>query len=555
MQTDSPQQAPHALPKRFGRYNIVRPLSKGGMAYVFEARRESLEGVAPRVALKVILPEHRDSETFKQLFINEARLGASMHHQNLVQIQDFDCQDETYYLVMEYVEGLTLRKVIALCERAKVPIPMGVIAEIGRQACDGLHFAHTATDDSGTPLKLVHRDIKPSNLILSPHGVVKVLDFGISKGVLREEREGSVKGTWGYMAPEQASGLDIGPQADVFGLATVLYELAALEPMFEDQSKEEIRHLLQDDHAARVAAMLEAEDYGALIGVLVRGLQRDPAARFETAQDFGRALSALLPDPITARDSVVAFVRQVEGLDPDKPVPEIAADAPPVVVPPVGDSQEGSLVHQAGMGANPHVGGFVTFLAGIVLSLVILTAVTAVLVALLGRAMTDFQGDGTANSIVPIAQGTPPGPARPLAVDEPAGPAGAGAPGEDRPPPVASRRAVHRVPPPPKPQGTSEPQPADVATTQTTPPPAPVVPAPAPTDAATGTVVIDAKQDAEVYIAGKFIDTVPVRKDLPVGSYEVVLVAADGRRRMFSVDVIAEQRTKKVWDFDRMEWR
>jgi len=231
MTAAAPAEQPASL-ERLGRYRIVRPLSKGGMALVYEARRESLAGVSPRVAIKLILPEHAASQTYKELFINEARLGASMQHQNLVQIQDFDCEGETWFLVMEYVEGLTLRRLIGICARFGIQMPLSVIADLGRQAADGLHHAHTASDDQGQALELVHRDIKPSNLILSPHGVVKVLDFGISKGRLREERSGSVKGTWGYMAPEQAAGEEVSPAADVFGLATVLYELASQQPMF-----------------------------------------------------------------------------------------------------------------------------------------------------------------------------------------------------------------------------------------------------------------------------------------------------------------------------------
>lgn len=306
--------------ERLGRYRIVRPLSKGGMALVFEARRESLAGVAPRVAIKVILPEHAQSETFRDLFKNEARLGANMHHQNLVQIQDFDQVDDLFFLVMEYVEGITLRQIVSLCARASVPIPLGVIAEIGRQACDGLHYAHQATDERGVHLGLIHRDVKPSNLMLSPHGVIKILDFGISKGNLIAERTGAVRGTWGYMAPEQAAGREIGPNADVFGLATILYELASRQPLFRKKKPDEIKRLLSDDHAARMAATLPAE-YRPLISVLVRALQRDPAARYASAAEFGRALSALLPDPITARDEVVRFFSAIEALDQGRPLP------------------------------------------------------------------------------------------------------------------------------------------------------------------------------------------------------------------------------------------
>ncbi|HHO49450.1 MAG TPA: hypothetical protein ENK18_00930 [Deltaproteobacteria bacterium] len=518
------------------------------MALVYEARRESLEGVSPRVAVKIILPEHRSSDTFRELFINEARLGASMHHQNLVQIQDFDCEGDTYFLVMEYVEGLTLRKAIALCERAAFTIPMGVIAEIGRQACDGLHFAHTATDEGGRPLKLVHRDIKPSNLILSPHGVVKVLDFGISKGVLREERRGSVKGTWGYMAPEQAVGADIGPVADVFGLATVLFELAALRPMFLDHKKEEIRRLLKDDHAARMAATLDGAVYGPLIGVLVRALQRDPSARFGSAEGFGRALSALLPDPITARDEVVRFFQAVEELEKGLPISTISdarAPHPPRI------SQEGSLVVQPR--ARRTMGGIVTFLAGIALSLAVLTAITLVSVAFLGKVVSAAMTDVDPDPQIDIVAGTPPAPEG-AALDEPPGPAGIDAPGEERPPPTGRRKptpssVVQPVEAPPV-QPESEPGHGEIV------PPEVIVEAPPPVvEGSIGQVVIDAKQPAEVYIGGQFIDTAPVRKGLPAGSYDVSLVAADGRRRTFQIEVTPDKRVKKVWDFDRMEWR
>ena len=122
------------------------------MALVYEARRESLAGVSPRVAIKLILPEFTDSDTFQELFINEARLGSSMHHQNLVQIQDFDQDGDRFFLVMEYVEGITLRRAISLCRRNRVHVPVGVIAEVGRQACDGLAYAHSAADESGEHL-------------------------------------------------------------------------------------------------------------------------------------------------------------------------------------------------------------------------------------------------------------------------------------------------------------------------------------------------------------------------------------------------------------------
>ncbi len=421
------------------------------MALVYEGRRESLAGVSPRVAIKLILPEHAGSETFRQLFINEARLGAKMAHQNLVHIQDFDSEGDTFFLVMEYVEGITLRRIISQSHRHSRSVPLVVVAELGRQACDGLHFAHGACDDDGVPLELVHRDMKPSNLILNPQGVVKVLDFGISKGRLRTERKGSVKGTWGYMAPEQAGGEDVHPAADVFGLAVVLYELCSQRPMFQDKKKDEIRRLLKDDHAARMAATLDGARYGPLIPLLVRALQRDPAARYSQAADFGRALSSLLPDPITARDEVVRYFNEIQAT-----VPECSAAVPTAA--PVGTGP-GSLVVSPSRSpeGDPSLGGLLTFGVGAVLSLFVLGGVLLMALSDSG-AVADSDAD-------PTHQGPPRLPApqavAPVELGEPAGPAGVGAPGER-----GDRGAV-----PPPPEGA-------------------------------GVVVLDSRQPAEVYIAG-----------------------------------------------------
>lgn len=306
------EQLADGTPVRLGRYRLLRPISTGGMARVFEARREGLAGVAPRVAIKVILPDYARHDGFQRLFIHEARVGSMLAHPNLVQIQDFDIQDERYFLVMEFVEGITLRRAISLCRRHGIPVPVHVVAEIGRQVCDGLAHAHQATAEDGQPLALVHRDIKPGNLMINPQGLVKLLDFGISKAHLLAEREGAVRGTWGYMPPEQASGSAVGPAADLFGLAAVLYELAVLQPLFPEKEPEQIRALLDRDEAVRRASALTGP-FNPLARVLMRALQRDPAARFDSAAAMGRALSEMIVDPVTARDRLVRFQREIQA--------------------------------------------------------------------------------------------------------------------------------------------------------------------------------------------------------------------------------------------------
>lgn len=304
---------PDGTPERLGRYRLLRPISTGGMARVFEGRRESLAGVAPRVAIKVILPDYASDEGFRDLFVNEARIGALLQHQNLVQIQDFDSDGGLYYLVMEYVEGVTVRRTVSLCRKHGIAPAVSVIAEIGRQVCDGLHHAHTATSEDGRALHLVHRDIKPSNLMLNPQGVVKILDFGISHALINRERKGAVRGTWGYMAPEQAEGVGLGPATDLFGLAAVLYEMAALEALFPEKEPDEIRGLLDRDEAARRASQLSGS-MSPLAGVLIRALQRDPAARFTSAAAMARTLGALVVDPVTAREQLVQFQSTIADL-------------------------------------------------------------------------------------------------------------------------------------------------------------------------------------------------------------------------------------------------
>ena len=532
---------PHRIPERIGRYRIVRPLSKGGMALVYEGRRESLAGVSPRVAIKIILPDFATSEAFREMFVNEARLGAAMQHQNLVQIQDFDCEGDRYFLVMEYVEGITLSRAIGLAGRNDFRVPMGVICEIGRQVCDGLHYAHQAVDPSGRPLGLVHRDIKPSNLILNPQGIVKILDFGISKGGgSKRERAGSVKGTWGYMSPEQAMGQRIGPTADIFGLGIVLYELASRRPMFKGKQEAEIRRLLQDDHAVRMASTLDPH-YGPLIEVLARALQRDPEARYPTAAELGRALSELLPDPITARESAVRYHHALDALAGG----EQNVRRGPVVGGPRG-GRHTEVISATAVG--PGTVAFSVF-----------AAITALLAAfylgytLFGVALRPGATEGTTLHLRPSTEHAAPlaaaesDDALPATVGVVPGAAHAGAPEHRavRPPP---QRSVHPIVLPPPAPG--------LVVVGATPEEAMAEPV-APIVADEGAwMTVACVQEAEIYVDGQLLrDGGSARRSYSPGDHLVSIVAPDGRKASFKVQLDEGQHLRRIWDFDKWEFR
>ena len=309
-------EAPKKFPTQLGRYKLLRLISRGGMANVYEARRESMAGVTPKVAIKMILPDKAKDEAYKDLFITEAKVSSTLMHRNLVHIQDFEEVDGAFFLVMEYVEGITLRDAIRMARHHGIPIPIHVIAEVGRQICDGLHHAHLATTNEGRPLGLVHCDIKPSNIIVNGQGMVKVLDFGVSHASISTASSTAVRGTWGYMAPEQMESELVSPRTDVFALAVVLYEMATLSPMFTKKEKSNqnlMGKMLQNDEAARRANSITGP-YNALIPILVRALQRDPSGRYISAEEVSAELSKLVSDPVIARTDLNSFLVKIDEL-------------------------------------------------------------------------------------------------------------------------------------------------------------------------------------------------------------------------------------------------
>ena len=591
---------PDVSAERIGPYRLVRPISAGGMARVYEGRFDSLAGVSTRVAIKVIHPDFANESGFRELFIQEARISARLEHQNLVRVQQFNREGELYYLVMEYIDGVTFRKVVTACKKHGFRVPPNLLAEMARQVCDGLDYAHGLASETGATLSLVHRDIKPSNLMLNTQGVAKVLDFGISYATGADEARGSVKGTWGYMAPEQAVGESVGPAADLYGLAVVLYEVASLEPLFPETDNATLARLLLQDEGARRAASLGGA-YLDLSSVLVRALHRDPAARFRSAAAMGKSLAALVADPMGARDDLVRLVADLKRLDAQGPSPY--AEGVAASVPSAASIKSVSTIHPPAPGLPVVTGtahgprkqarvvrpvrrvsalntilslGFAALAVGVLAFttyklylqptsvLAVSTPVLDVpeLVPLVASPVpTDTEtaglpsGESPALLSPPLLAPVAPSPAAlSPAVPSPVTAAPAVETTSKLPVAAVSKPTVAPSSPrrdPPKSTRTAE----LIASLEQ--PPVPIASPPAAADAALGegSLSLGSTPKAQVMIDGAYVRYTPIfQYNLSSGTHSVVLVTDDGRRKSFRVEVNAGKESRRIWLFDEERW-
>ena len=216
----------------FGKYRLTRRLARGGMAEVFLATQKGPEGFERQVALKRILPHLADIPQFAEMFLDEARLAAQISHPNIAHIYEFGEQQGTYFIAMEYINGVDLSVVVLDGPRRPLPLEHG--ARIIADVCAALHYAHNLKSAAGTSLGLVHRDISPQNILVSFDGAVKMLDFGIAKAVHHAERTqpGIVRGKYSYMSPEQVEGKKLDRRSDLFSAGIVLHELCTGSTLF-----------------------------------------------------------------------------------------------------------------------------------------------------------------------------------------------------------------------------------------------------------------------------------------------------------------------------------
>lgn len=303
MSTDSMQAS-------LGTYKVVRKLGQGGMAEVFQVRRQ-VPGASPwaqdqEVALKRIRPELAGNPEYTEMLVEEARLGAALHHANLVEAYDIGHHEGQIFFTMELVRGPELRAIVREASKAEGRLQLLYAIGIVLGVAAGLHYAHELRTMNGMPLRIVHLDVCPSNVLVNDEGYIKLIDFGIAKtdrgAFLKLLADGSYvgpipqevgdelrRGTLAYMSPEQCTGVPLDRRSDVFSLGVVLWELTTWSRLYRGATQAEVfeRIVLHD---APPPSTVDPQYPPVLEAIVMRALARDPDARYQTALELQEAL-------------------------------------------------------------------------------------------------------------------------------------------------------------------------------------------------------------------------------------------------------------------------
>jgi serine/threonine-protein kinase len=294
------------MTQQFGKYLLLKRLALGGMAEIWLAKQLGVQGFEKLVVVKRILDQFAAEKEFVQMFLDEARLAATLNHPNVVQIYDLGQEQASFYIAMEFIAGHDLLAILRKCKRAQRTLPPPIAARLIAAACEGLHYAHTRKDNLGNPLNIVHRDVSPSNILVTYEGGVKVVDFGIAKAESHSTKTeaGKLKGKFSYMSPEQIRAMPLDARSDVFALGIVLYEILVGRRLFKrDNELAIMQDILEGE--VRPASELRPDVPPALDEILDKALQKDRRKRYGSAQELQLALEKYLastPEPPTSVD-------------------------------------------------------------------------------------------------------------------------------------------------------------------------------------------------------------------------------------------------------------
>jgi len=314
---------------QLGKYQLIRRLAMGGMAELFLARATALHGFEKLVVLKRILPQHAESEDFIRMFLAEARLAATLHHPNIVQVYDIGEEGGAYFFTMEYVQGQDLRKMVRAARKQSVPIPLQHVLHIVTGVAAGLNHAHDKNGRDGKHLGIVHRDVSPSNVLVTYEGGVKIVDFGIAKAAAANSHTiaGTLKGKIPYMSPEQCRGEAVDRRSDIFSIGTLLWEMTTGSRLFAGDNEFAILSRVGKGEVPLPSSI--RPDYPPeLEKIVMRAMQVNPADRYETAldlqidlEDFAR--EARLP---VSSARMGRFMRELFGEEMNRTAAQLASE-------------------------------------------------------------------------------------------------------------------------------------------------------------------------------------------------------------------------------------
>jgi serine/threonine-protein kinase len=308
---------PGAGRQRVDRYELVGEIASGGMATVYLARLTGVGGFQRFVAMKRLHPHLATEKEFVEMFLDEARIAARIHHPNVVPILEVGASAVGYYLVMEYIEGDTLARLLARAATRGKRLPVGIALRIALDTLAGLHAAHELRDDAGEAVHLVHRDVSPQNVLVGVDGIARITDFGVARAASRltATRVGQLKGKIAYMAPEQAAGEEtIDRRADVFAAGIVVWEELAAKRLFKAENEAATLSRVMTEPVPALTTIVPGLST-ALSNVVARALERNPEQRFASCAQFADALEAAATgkESIATPRELAAYVTEVMG--------------------------------------------------------------------------------------------------------------------------------------------------------------------------------------------------------------------------------------------------
>ena len=293
---------------RIGRYELIAEIARGGMGIVYLAVARGPSRFNKLVVLKELKPELAEDEAFLAMFLEEARLAARLNHRNIVQTHEVGNDGPHHFMVMDYLEGVTLGRIL----RKKVPaFTLAMHLRVLAEMLVGLHHAHTLQDYDGSLLGIVHRDATPQNVFVTYDGDTKLVDFGIAKALdsTLETRIGLFKGKPSYMAPEQIAG-DADPRSDLFTVGVMIWEAVAGQRMWKSTKASDVE-ILTAMSLGRIPAITDVAPDAppGLVAILGRALARSRTDRYQDALEMRAAIEAHLvatgDDPSTQQISAV----------------------------------------------------------------------------------------------------------------------------------------------------------------------------------------------------------------------------------------------------------